>query len=272
MAGKQSMLGQTLSNGSGGVGFSFRIVNITEIHPDTNICVGSDIRTAEEFQVGMNKRGSSSVWPQPGDKWLIDRSLGHWALRCKITDTQAPSYTGNSSTMDKDLLRLVGLLKGMGVIQDSTTSGSVPIVTGSRSNMSPGLVSLIGILAATGVLVDNTTAPPIPVQTWRYPSFLASGFTQWTAATVPRYMLCPDNTVLVEGRLVAPSTAPPGGVILFTIEAAVAPPTTKYFTTTTSVGVAAELLVETGGNVKLWDWGSTTPVKVQLDMRYSLVP
>jgi hypothetical protein len=267
---RQSVMGQTVANGSSGVGFAFRTVVIKEVHADKNICMASDIQTNESFQLGLNKRGTSSVWPQVGDGWLIDRSMGHWALRCKITDNAPPSFTGSWNSMDSDLFRLVGLLSGMGIIEDDTSTGTLPVVGGSRNNMSTTTAALIDILAAKNLVDDQTTAATFPLQTWTYPSYAASGFTQWTATTVPRYMLCPDNTVLVEGRLTAPVSAPTNGVTLFNIDPLLVVPNVKYFPTQTAVGVAGLLVLGTAGDVRLWDWGATTPTKVILDMHFSL--
>jgi hypothetical protein len=153
----QSVMAKRQGIGSSGTGFSFVIAVIKEVLPDKNICLAQDQHTGDQYQVGLNKRGETA-WPQVGDQWVLDRSLGHWALRTKITDTQAPKITGTSAGMDADLLQLVGVLSSLGLVQNGLTTGTVPTVTGSRNKMDPAVGTLITILAAKGLLVDNTTA------------------------------------------------------------------------------------------------------------------
>lgn len=155
---RQSVMAQTQGSSPSAIGFALRRVVILEVHPDKNICLANDVQTNETFQVGLNKRGSSSVWPQAGDGWIVDRSMGHWALKSKITPTQAPTFTGSQANSDPGLLQLVGLLNDMGVIQESITAGVLPVVSGSRTQMDPATRTIIDILAARGLITDSTTA------------------------------------------------------------------------------------------------------------------
>lgn len=156
---RQSVLAQAVTTGSSGVGFALRTVEIIEVDADQNICRARDIRTNEGFQLGLNKRGSSTVWPQVGDAWLIDRSMGHWALKSKITDTAPPTITGNTRQMNADVLNLVQTLASMGLVIDDTAAGlAPPSITGSRTQMDAGLQRLIDILAGENLLTDGTTA------------------------------------------------------------------------------------------------------------------
>lgn len=163
---RQSVMAQSQGGSPSAVGFALRRVLIKEVHSDLNICLATDVQTNESFQLGLNKRGSSSVWPQAGESWVIDRSMGHWALKSKITATQAPMFNGSVANSDPGLLQLVGLLNDMGVVQQTITAGSVPTVSGSRNQMDPVVGTIITILAAKGLIVDNTTASTgLPVVT-----------------------------------------------------------------------------------------------------------
>lgn len=122
----QSVLAQRQGTGSSGIGFAFTLVDVKELHPDQNVCLVSDVQTGAFTQVGLDKR-DSTAWPQVGDRWIIDRSLGHWALRCKVTATSAPVFTGSRSTVPAPLASLLGVLEGLGLIDDQTTSPTVPV-------------------------------------------------------------------------------------------------------------------------------------------------
>jgi uncharacterized membrane protein len=268
----QSVMAKRQGIGSSGTGFSFVLATIKEVHPDTNICLAQDLQTGDQYQVGLNKRGDV-VWPQVGDQWILDRSMGHWALRTKVTETQAPVYTGYYNTMDADLLRLVLILKGLGLVQDGTTTGPVPViptVTGSKAQITPVVQQIISYLASAGVVQDGTTAATVPVDTWQEVT-LTSGWTAYTTAVRPRYKLNYDNSVSIEGRVIPPGTVTNGATI-FTLSTGYRPPCQKYFTAGVADGVSGSLIVGTDGTVKIWDFGATTPVRVLMQCRYSLLP
>jgi uncharacterized membrane protein len=266
----QSVLAKRQGTGSSGTGFAFVLVDIKEVHPDTNICLARDVdNNASYYQLGLNKRGETA-WPQVGEQWIIDRSMGHWMLQCKVTDTQAPVFTGNFSAMDADLLRLVTIFQGMGLIQDGTTAGTVPSVTGSRAQISPAVQQIISILDAKGILNDATTAPTVAVDTWITPT-LAAGWTPFAAGVAPRFKLNYDNTVTVEGRAVPPGTVTAGDLV-FTIDAGFQPPVSKYFTTMVANSAVGNLIFGADRSVRIWDFGATTVTRLLMQCRYSLLP
>lgn len=272
-AARQSVMAQSQGASPSAVGFALRKVVITEIHPETNICLANDTQTNETFQLGLNKRGSSSVWPQHGEGWIIDRSLGHWALKCKITDTQAPTFTGNSTIMNTDLLQMLRILKSMGLVQDGTTTGPAPVlptVTGSQATIRPEIQTIITILANAGILQDLTTPATVVPDVWQEVT-LTSGWTPDTTADRPRYKLNYDNTVSIEGRVAAPAGVT-SGTSIFTLATGYRPPWPKNGTTMVAVGVPANLNVGTDGKVKIYDFGSATVVMTNFNMRYSLQP
>jgi len=265
----QSVMAKRQGIGSSGTGFAFVLAEIKEVHPDTNICVAEDIQTGDQYQVGLNKRGETA-WPQVGDRWVLDRSLGHWALRSKVTDTQAPVFTGNFSTMDPDVLRLASLLKGLGLIQDGTTSGTVPAITGSRAQIRPEVQQIISILAARGILNDQTTPATTTPGVW-VDAAISSGWTAYASDVRPRCMLNYDNTVSVEGRLVPPATVA-NGATMMTLPVGYRPPVGKFFTSIVNTsGGSGTVMFYPDGTVKLWDF-SGTPTTVLFNFRYSLTP
>jgi hypothetical protein len=266
----QSVMAKRQGIGSSGTGFAFVLAEIKELLPDRNICLAMDLQTGDYYEVGLNKRGETA-WPQVGDRWILDRSMGHWALQTKVTDVSAPVFTGNASTMDPDLLRLALLLKGLGLIQDGTATGSVPAVTGSKAQIRPEIQQIITILADRGILSDQTTAAPVPVDTWVTPT-LTTGWTPYAPDRAPRYKLNYDNTVTIEGRAVPPGGTIANGTTMFTVDPPYRPPMQKYFTTMIADGVCGNIAVGTDGSVKLWDFGATTPVRVLFHCRYSLLP
>lgn len=263
----QSVMAKRQQTGSSGTGFAFVLVEIKEVHPDKNICVARDVDlNSSYYELGLNKRGETA-WPQVGDRWIIDRSLGHWALSAKVTDTEAPKFTGNFSTMDPDLLRLATLLKGLGLIQDDTTAGTVPAVTGSKAQITPAVQQIISILDARGVLDDQTTAATVTPEVW-HDAVLETGWTPWTTGTRPRYKLNYDNTVTIEGRAIPPGSVASGD-LMFTMDSGFAPPVTKYFTTMIGNGVVGNVAVGTDGTLKIFDFGSNTVARVLFHFRYS---
>jgi len=229
-----------------------------------------DLQTGDYYQVGLNKRGETA-WPQVGDRWVLDRSLGHWALQAKVTDVSAPVFTGNASTMDPDLLRLALLMKGLGLIQDGTTEGAVPVVTGSRDVIRPEVRQILSILADRGVLEDQTTAPTVALDTWITPTLLGgwTGYTSGGDATV-RYKRNYDNTVTVEGRATPPGSYTEGTTI-FTLDDGYRPPVTKYQSTNCANGVSGTLTFGNTGAVQLFNYGATAPIRCLFHMRFSVV-
>lgn len=263
----QSVLAKRQQTGSSGTGFAFVLVEIKEVHADTNICLVQDVdNNASYYQVGLNKRGETA-WPQVGERWIIDRSMGHWMLQCKVTETSAPVFTGNFVTMDADLLRLVTVLSGLGLIQDGTTTGAVPVVTGSKEQITPAVQQIISILDARGVLDDQTTAATVTPEVW-HDAVLETGWTPWTTAVRPRYKLNYDNTVSIEGRAIPPAGVVSGDLI-FTMDPGFAPPVNKYFTTMIGNGVVGNLIVSTDSTVKIFDFGANTVARMLFHFRYS---
>lgn len=266
----QSVMAKRQGIGSSGTGFAFVLAEIKELRPEQNICLAKDLQTGDMYDVGLNKRGETA-WPQLGDKWLLDRSMGHWMLQSKVTEEEAPAFTGVFSTMDPDVFRLASLLKGLGLITDATVSGTLPVVTGSRAQITPAVQQILSILDARGVLDDQTTAAPFPVDTWQTPT-LGSGWTPYTASTAPKYKLNYDNTVTIEGRAIPPATVTAGD-LLFTMNAACAPPSTKYSTAMIASGYVGNVIVGTDGTVKIFDIPATPAVsRLLFHIRFSRNP
>lgn len=117
----QSVMAKRQGSGSSGVGFAFTLVDVKDLNPDQNICLVQDVQTGDQYQVGLNKRGTDS-WPQVGDRWLIDRSTGVWMLQCKITDVVPPAVTGSPA-----FASLLDILEGLGLLRDQTASQAVPV-------------------------------------------------------------------------------------------------------------------------------------------------
>lgn len=230
----QSVMSQRQGTGSSGIGFAFMVGTIKDLNPDQNICLVQNTQTGDTQQVALDVR-SSTNWPQTGEQWLLDRSLGVWALRAKVTDRVAPAFTGAQVLMDPNLLNLVGVLKGLGLITDSTT----------------------------GVPADYS---------WKTPT-LTTGWTPFSVPTTPRYKINHDNTVSIEGRATAPAGVT-SGTTIFTLPASsiYIPSVVKYDTVLVAAGAAGELAVGTDGTVKIWDFGSATVGRVLFHMRYSLTP
>lgn len=121
---RQSVLGQAVSIGSSGVGFAFRIATINEVDAERNICRASDFYTNEALPLGLQLRGDSSVWPVVGDVWLVDRSMGMWALKSRITETSPPSVAGDRAMMDPGTSALIDLFAHNGMLTDHTTGAA----------------------------------------------------------------------------------------------------------------------------------------------------
>lgn len=266
----QSVMAKRQGSGSSGVGFAFALTEIKELLPDRNICLAMDLQTGDYYEVGLNKRGETA-WPQVGDRWILDRSLGHWALQSKVTDVTAPSFTGNLSTMDPDVLRLVMLLKGLGLITDETTTGTTPKITGSKNTIPPQLQQVLTILDDRQILVDSTTAATVPLDVWQEPTLVGgwTGYTSGGDATV-KYKRNYDNSVTVEGR-----ATPPVGFVsgepIFTLLPGFRPLMTKYQSTNCANGVCGTITFGNDGAVRLFDFGSATPTRCLFHMRFSVV-
>jgi hypothetical protein len=269
----QSVMAKRQGIGSSGTGFSFVLATIKELLPDKNICLAKDLQTGDQYQVGLNKRGETA-WPQVGDTWVLDRSLGHWILQTKVTANEPPEFTGYYNTMDEDLLRLVLILKGLGLVKDGTTAGPVPVipaVTGSKNTIRPEIQQILSILDTQGILDDQTTAATGALDAWVSPS-LQGGWTGYTSggdATV-KYKRNYDNTVTVEGRATPPAGYVQGDLI-FTLDSGYRPLVTKYQTTNCANGVTGTITFGNDGTVRLFDYGAATPVRCLFHMRFSLV-
>jgi uncharacterized membrane protein len=268
---RQSVLGQTVGQGTNGIGFAFRTVVIKEVDSAHNICIASDLRTSESFQLGLNKRGDSSVWPQQGDLWLIDRSLGHWALRSKITDTSPPSFTGSYNAMDTDLLRLVGLLEGLGIIQDGTTAGTPPTVSGSRNLLDPMVCSIIDLLSAKGLVNDQTTAATLPVGVWQTDLVLASPWVNFNNASyqTPRYILLPHGQVMLQGLVYTNGTSVGTTSTITTLPTGFRPPAYVVFAAQSGGSSSLQLEILNDGTVRLQNHTAGSVVWVTLNCTFT---
>lgn len=188
----QSVLAKMQGQGSSGVGFAFALVDVKELHPDRNICLVSDVQTGAFTQVGLDKRGTDS-WPQVGDRWLIDRSTGVWMLQCKVTVTSAP------------------------------------VLSGSRNSVSPPLVALLGVLEGLGLIDDQTTAQTVPVGVWA-PVVYTSPWADFSGAYQgARYMLDYSGFVVIEGAVKTTTTIATGTSPVFTLPPGYLPLKTQPF-------------------------------------------
>ncbi len=265
----QSVLAKRQGAGTSGTGFYFAVVDIKEVHHDKDLCLAQDLNTSDQYDLSMSKRGETA-WPKVGDRWVIDRSMGHWMLQCKITPSKAPEMTGSYSTMDPDLFRLVSLLDGLGLVTDATTAGTLPAVTGSKNVITPTVQSILSILDARGILDDQTTAETVPIGVWQ-PVTLLNSFTGYMSGpddVTVRYMRNRDNTITVEGRATPPVAAPANGVLMFTMATGFRPSITKYQTTNVANGVCGTITYGKNGDVQLFDFGATTPTRVLFHARF----
>jgi hypothetical protein len=245
----QSVMAQRQGTGSSGVGFAFALATIKEVLPDKNICLAEDKQSGTQYQVGLDKRGILA-WPQSGDTWILDRSLGHWALRAKVTDTAAPVITGSAASMTTAHLQLVTLLEGLGLLQDGTTPGSIPVISVSKNTLSPTLQQLIAVMDAQGLVDDQTTAATVPVDVWQNPT-LTSPFQQFggTYQTV-RYKINTNGDVRIEGLVKTPS-AISGSNTIFTLLPGFVPLKRRVFGSQANVTACFELEVLNSGVVQL---------------------
>lgn len=268
----QSVMAKRQGSGSSGTGFAFALVTIKEILPDKNICLAEDKQSGVQYQLGLDKRGILA-WPQTGDIWIIDRSLGHWALRSKITDTEAPVYEGIAARMADSTIHLVSLLEDLGLLQDQINyDDPLPVLTMSRNTLTPAVRTIIDVLSDQGLVDDQTTSATLPVDVWQTVALL-NGFTGYISGTddvTVRYKINYDSTVTVEGRATPPGSVS-NGVTMFNIPSGYRPPIPKYQTTNVANGTAGTIVFGKDGLVGLYDFGATTPTRVLFHMRYSLV-
>lgn len=274
----QSVMAQRQGSGSSGVGYSFDLVTIKELLPDKNICLAENKQYGSQYQLGLDKRGMLA-WPQTGDVWVIDRSLGHWALRSKVTGTAAPNYTGFSNLMDPDVYQLVQLLAGHGLLADQTTPNGVeptpPAFTGSKNNLSPGLQQLLTLLDDQGILDDQTTAQTVPVGVWQLvgasgkPAFV-SPWTNYDATTYTpaRYMIDEKGTVELEG-LVKTTAATSGPSPIFVLPTGFRPQLVQVRDSYRNGALAQQLEIAPDGTVRAANFSSATIGFMTLACRFS---
>lgn len=245
----QSVMSQRQGTGSSGVGFAFALVVIKELLPDKNICLAEDKASGTQYQLGLDKRGILA-WPQTGESWIIDRSLGHWALRAKVTDTAAPVISGSAAPMTTAHLQLITLLENLGLLQDGTTPGAIPVISGSKNNLSATVQQLIAVMDAQGLVDDQTTAQTVPVGVWQNPT-LTSPFQQFggTYQTV-RYMINTAGDVRIEGLVKTPS-AITGSNAIFTLAPGFTPLKRRVFGSQANVTQCFEMEVLSSGVVQL---------------------
>lgn len=242
-------------NGSSGTGFGFVLAEIKELLPEKNICVARDLQTGDEYQVGLNKRGETA-WPQVGDQWVLDRSMGHWLLQCKVTEESAPAFTGFFNTMDADVLRLAMVLKGLGLIRDATTLGPTPptppsnVYSGSQNTMRAEFIALLALLDTLGVIDDQTTAQTLPIGVWQIPT-LNSPFAEYSSTyQTPRYLVDTNGFVTMSG-LFKTTSAITGTNTMFTLPSGFRPPRAEVFPTLGDGNVCRQIEVQNSGNVRL---------------------
>lgn len=238
----QSVMAKRQGSGSSGTGFSFVLVEVREVHPDKNICLARDVdNNASYYELGLNKRGETA-WPQVGDRWIIDRSMGHWALSAKVTDTQAPEFTGNFAAMDADLLRLVTILKGLGLVKDATTAGTLPV----------GVWQVVG-----------DTGKPAFTSPWVVYNDPVSGLYQ-----NPRYILGRDGFVDMEG-LAKTTSSVTGTSNIFTLPPGFRPPKHVVFSSLNNGPSTQQLEVLGTGVVRLTGLPAGTVTYASLVARFA---
>jgi hypothetical protein len=269
------------ANGSSGTGFSFAVAEVKEILPDRGIALVMDLNTGNIQDVGLNKRGETA-WPQVGDRWLIDRSMGHWALQAKITGPEPPEFTGFFNTMDPDVLRLATVLKSLGLIKDAMTSGPVPDLeyTGSKNLMSPALIQLVELLDSLGVIDDQSTAQTLPVGVWQIVGTTPGAATYtspWAfyqdpvsgSYQAPRYMIEADGFVAIEGLAKATTTVS-GSPAIFTLPPGFRPVKNQLTITMSDATNFRQLEVLSTGVVRLAGIPAATTINwASLNMRFS---
>lgn len=277
----QSVMAKRQGIGSSGTGFGFVLVEIKELLPERNICLGQDLQTGDQYQLGLNKRGETA-WPQVGDRWIIDRSLGHWALQSKVTEHEPPEFTGYYNLMDPDVLRLMTLMKGLGLLKDATTTGvppALPVVTGTRNRIAPTVQSVLTALDTQGVLDDQTTAETLPVGVWQVvgdpgkPAFSSPWvpYSDPVSGTyqVPRYSIDRDGFVTIEG--LAKTTASISGVsVIFELPEGFRPVKGHVAPSLSSGNVLRQIEVQSSGQVRMTNVATATTISfTTLAIRFS---
>lgn len=227
----QSVMAQRQGSGSSGVGFAFALVVIKELLPDMNICLAEDKQSASQYQLGLDKR-DSIAWPQTGESWIIDRSLGHWALRCKVTGTRAPAFTG------------------------------------TRNSISPPFVALLGMLEGLGLIDDQTTAQTVPVGVWA-PAVYTSPWVDFSGAYQgARYMLDYSGFVVIEGGAKTTATIAAGTSPVFTLPPGYRPQKTQPFSQI-SGATAREMEITNAGVVQFTGMPNATIGLTTISCRFS---
>lgn len=271
----QSVMAQRQGNGSSGVGYAFDLVVIKESLPDKNICVAASIQYGTQYQLGLDKR-SQIAWPTVGDQWIIDRSMGHWALRTRITATKPSSITGSAATMTTATLQIISLLEGLGLVVDATTAAAVPIVSGSKNNLSAVNQTILSVLDSVGLIDDQTTAATLPVGVWQtvggaspLPAF-TSPWLNYNAAVYQgaRYMIDEKGTVEMEG-LVKTSAAVAGPSPIFMLPTGFRPQLTQVRDSYRNGAIAQQLEIANDGTVRAANFTSTTVGFMTLACRFS---
>jgi hypothetical protein len=226
----QSVLAKRQGSGSSAVGFAFTLVDVSEVHPDTNICLVSDVQTGAFTQVGLDKR-DSIAWPQVGDRWIIDRSLGHWALRCKVTATAPPVITGSRNSIGASAQMLLDALEELGLVNDQTTPATLPV----------GVWQVVG----SGAPVAPFTAP----------------WANYDATTYQgaRYMIETSGIVRVEG-LAKTTAAVSGASEIFVLPPGFRPLKHQEFCVFRNGGFAHQYEIFSTGSVQLANVPSSTTV------------
>jgi hypothetical protein len=228
----QSVLAKQQGTGSSGVGFAFALVDVKEVHPDTNICLVSDVQSGAFTQVGLDKRGTDS-WPQVGDRWLIDRSTGVWMLQCKITAT------------------------------------SPPAVTGSRNAVPPALQQVLGVLDGLGLIDDQTTAQTVPVGVWQAVAYTSPWADFSSSYQGARYLLDHSGFVVIEGAVKTTATISAGTSPVFTLPLGYRPLKIQPFTQVSGTTVH-EMEITNAGVVQFTGMPNATVGLTTIACRFSL--
>jgi hypothetical protein len=231
--GYQSVMSQRQGTGSSGVGFAFALATIKELLPDQNICLAEDKQSGVQYQLGLDKRGILA-WPQVNDTWIVDRSLGHWALRCKVTGT------------------------------------SPPAVTGSRSVFPPGFIALLGVLDGLGLIDDQTTSPLVPVGVWASAVYTSPWADFSGAYRGARYMLDYSGFVVIEGAVKTTTTISAGTSAVFTLPPGYRPLKTIPFSQISGTAVR-EMEVTDAGVVQFTGMPNATVGLTSITCRFSLL-
>lgn len=270
----QSVMAKRQGSGSSGTGFGFALVEIKELRPEKNLCLAMDLQTGDYYDVALTKRGETA-WPQVGDRWIMDRSLGHWMLQTKVTGSEPPAYTGHYNLMDPDLLRLVTLLKGLGLLKDATTTGTPPakpVVTGTRNRIEPVVQTILDILDGAGVIDDQTSPQTLPIGVWQDVTSLNTPWENYsTNYQAARYMIDSHGFVSVEGLVKATASPVSGTSAVFNLPSGFRPPKHQLGPSFSSGGVLRQLQVHTNGDVQIANLAADTTIPyTSLNIRFSI--